>query len=151
MSIINERIKERRLALDLTLLDVAEFLGVKEATAQRYESGDIKNIKHETIVRLAELFKCSPAYLMGWENELNPRTIKQAGTPYYALTEKDDRDIARDLERMLSDLESEESLAFNGQPMDDETRRLFAISLENSLRLAKEMSKKKFTPKKYRD
>lgn len=67
MSTINERIKERRLARDLTLLDVAEFLGVKEATAQRYESGEIKNIKHETIASLAKLFKCSPAYLMGWE------------------------------------------------------------------------------------
>lgn len=70
MSILNERIKTRRLALDLTLSEVADYLGVKEATAQRYESGEIKNIKHETIVSLAELFKCTPAYLMGWE-ELN--------------------------------------------------------------------------------
>lgn len=69
MAILNERIKERRLSLNLTLLEVAEFLGVKEATAQRYESGDIKNIKHETIVCLAELFNCSPAYLMGWEEK----------------------------------------------------------------------------------
>ncbi|WP_270167495.1 helix-turn-helix domain-containing protein [Paenibacillus sp. SYP-B4298] len=72
MSTLNERIKERRLALNLTLLDVSEYLGVKEATAQRYESGEIKNIKHETIVSLAELFKCSPAYLMGWTNEVLP-------------------------------------------------------------------------------
>lgn len=67
MSILNERIKQRRLALNLTLLYVAEQLGVKEATVQRYESGDIKNIKHETITQLAEVLKCSPAYLMGWE------------------------------------------------------------------------------------
>lgn len=71
MSILNERIKSRRLSLNLTLSEVADFLGVKEATAQRYESGEIKNIKHETIVMLAELFKCSPAYLMGWEE--NPQ------------------------------------------------------------------------------
>ena len=45
MSILQERLKERRLALNLTLLDVADALGVKEATAQRYESGEIKNIK----------------------------------------------------------------------------------------------------------
>ncbi len=70
MSVLNERIKERRLSLGLTLLEVAEYLGVKEATAQRYESGDIKNIKHETITSLADLLKCSPAYLMGWDNQI---------------------------------------------------------------------------------
>jgi len=69
MAVINERIKERRLALDMTLLQVAELLGIKEATMQRYESGEIKNIKHETIVKLAEIFNCSPEYLMGWSNQ----------------------------------------------------------------------------------
>ncbi|MEJ8306631.1 helix-turn-helix transcriptional regulator [Saccharibacillus sacchari] len=67
MSSINQRIKSRRLALGLTLAEVAERLGVKEATTQRYESGEIKNIKHETIAALAEILKCSPAYIMGWE------------------------------------------------------------------------------------
>lgn len=67
MGILNDRIKQRRLQLGLTLLYVAEQLGVKEATAQRYESGEIKNIKHETIVCLAEILRCSPAYLMGWQ------------------------------------------------------------------------------------
>lgn len=66
---INNRIKEMRLRCNLTLLEVAEFLGVREATAQRYESGSIKNIKHETICKLAELFACDPSYLMGWTDD----------------------------------------------------------------------------------
>ncbi len=74
MARINERIKERRLSLNLTLAQIAEALGVKEATAQRYESGDIKNIKHDTIVALANILKCSPTYLMGWDEE---KEIKQ--------------------------------------------------------------------------
>jgi len=69
MSSINKRIKHRRLSLGMTLLEVAEQLGVKEATVQRYESGEIKNIKHETIAALAKILKCSPAYIMGWEDE----------------------------------------------------------------------------------
>lgn len=73
MAEINERIKEMRKRKHLTLLDVAEHLGVKEATAQRYESGNIKNIKHETIWKLAELFDCDPMYLMGWCGD-NPGT-----------------------------------------------------------------------------
>ena len=72
MSEIHTKIKEMRLRCGLTLLEVADFLGVKEATAQRYESGSIKNIKHETICKLAELFHCEPSYLMGWtDNSVN--------------------------------------------------------------------------------
>lgn len=69
MSKIQERIKERRLLLGLTLLQIANKLGVKEATVQRYESGEIKNIKHDTVLELSQILECSPSYLMGWENE----------------------------------------------------------------------------------
>ena len=50
MSIINERIKQRRIENGLTLLQVANALGVKEATAQRYESGEIKNFKLSSLL-----------------------------------------------------------------------------------------------------
>ena len=50
MGILNERIKNRRQQLGYTLLYIAEQLGVKEATVQRYESGDIKNIKHSQLI-----------------------------------------------------------------------------------------------------
>lgn len=65
---LNDRIKKRRLELGLTLAQVADLLGVKEATAQRYESGKIKNIKHETILNLSKILKCEPSYLMGWDD-----------------------------------------------------------------------------------
>lgn len=69
MAKINERIKQRRIDLGYTLLFVAEKLDIQEATMQRYESGAIKNIKHETISKLAEILNCNPAYLMGWTDE----------------------------------------------------------------------------------
>lgn len=68
MAILHERIKEQRLKKGYTLLQIAEMLNVKEATVQRYESGEIKNIKHETVVKLSEILGCSPSYLMGWED-----------------------------------------------------------------------------------
>lgn len=73
---LQERIKERRLAMGMTLLDVANALGVQEATVQRYESGEIKNLKNHTVLALAKLFRCSPAYLMGWENDLPYNVMK---------------------------------------------------------------------------
>lgn len=75
MTTLNIRIKERRQELGMTLLEVATHLGVKEATMQRYESGEIKNIKQETIVKLAEAFHCTPSYLMGWEELMIPQTV----------------------------------------------------------------------------
>jgi repressor LexA len=70
MAELKDRIKERRLASGLTLLQVADKLGVKEATVQRYESGEIKNVKHEIIEELAKIFNCRPEYLMGWSDQL---------------------------------------------------------------------------------
>ena len=75
-----ERIKERRTALGMTLLDVANALGVKEATVQRYESGEIKNPKHDTVLELSKIFHCSPSYLMGWEDDTLPASVMQFTT-----------------------------------------------------------------------
>lgn len=79
MATLNERIKEMRKKKGLTLLEVAEYLGVQEATVQRYESGNIKNLKHETICKLAELFGCDPRYLVGW-SESDPETYNSTIT-----------------------------------------------------------------------
>ncbi len=72
MSIVNERIKERRKQLNITLLELAEFVGVKEATIQRYESGEIKSIPYDNIVLISEYLKCTPQYLLGWVDEISP-------------------------------------------------------------------------------
>lgn len=65
----NERIRNLRVSHALTLKDVARRLGVTEATAQRYESNAIKAIPYEMIVKYAEIFHCTPSYIMGWEQE----------------------------------------------------------------------------------
>lgn len=70
-TVLQERIKERRQQLGLTLLTVAEKLNTTEATIQRYESGNIKNIPHDRIVELANALNCSPAYLMGWSETID--------------------------------------------------------------------------------
>jgi transcriptional regulator with XRE-family HTH domain len=67
-----------------------------------------------------------------------------------SLTPKDERVIARDLEAMLSDLDSKNGMAAYNEPEDEEDRELLKASLLTSMRLAKQIAKKKFTPKKYR-
>ena len=66
------------------------------------------------------------------------------------LTEKDERDIARDLERIMSQLGSSGDLMFDGDPMSDEARESMLAAMELGLRAAKLKNKARFTPKKYR-
>ena len=68
---MSTRIKELRQAHDMTLLEVANRLGVSESTVQRYESGAIANLKYDTIIDLANLFGVDPCYLMGWISPLH--------------------------------------------------------------------------------
>jgi transcriptional regulator with XRE-family HTH domain len=64
-----DKIKNRRLELGLTLEEIAEKTGVTAPTIQRYESGEIKNMRRDKVAKLAIALNLSPAYLMGWESE----------------------------------------------------------------------------------
>lgn len=60
-------LKQRRKELGLTLAQIADLMGVAEATVQRWESGNIKSVRYEKLDRLAEILKVNPSALMGWE------------------------------------------------------------------------------------
>ena len=67
------------------------------------------------------------------------------------LTPRDERQIAQDLEKMLADLDSQNTMAAMGGTVDDdEDRELLRASLQATMRLAKKIAKEKYTPKKYR-
>ena len=58
-------INEQRKKLNLTLKDVADYVGVSEATVSRWESGNIANMRRDRISALAEISKVSPIDVMG--------------------------------------------------------------------------------------
>lgn len=90
--------------------------------------------------QVADYFGVSINYLISGENN--------SSTTEAQLNQRDERDIAKRLENTLNALEdSQESLMFSGEPLDDETRELLKASLENSLKIAKINAKQKFTPK----
>lgn len=68
MGELSSVLKRRRKELGLTLAQIADAMGVAEATVQRWESGNIKSIRHEKIGKLAEILHVSPSALMGWED-----------------------------------------------------------------------------------
>ena len=65
-----------------------------------------------------------------------------------ALSEKDEREISRDLEDMIHSLDGAAAL---GEVEDEEDRELLMASLRQAMVLSKRIAKKKFTPKRYRN
>lgn len=85
MAIWNERIHEKRKESGITLAQIAERLGVTEATAQRYERGNIKSIPYEHMCAYGEILHCSPCYLMGWEDKEHAKDEPSKISQYYNL------------------------------------------------------------------
>lgn len=136
------RIKTLRKQAKLTQKQVADQLGMGSSNFGHIENDRVTPSSSD-LQKIADILHTTTDYLLG-------RAVEQ-NRPYYELNDKDERDIAEELNRLMSDLESDSSLAFMGEPMDEEDRELLRISLENTLRMSKEMAKKKFTPKKFRD
>ena len=63
------RIKERRTAMGYTQEELGEKIGVTEATAQKYEAGNIKKIDVEMLKKISDALGTTPEKLTGWESK----------------------------------------------------------------------------------
>lgn len=61
---VHERIKRLRVASGMTQEELGAKLGVGKATVQKYESGQIQNLKTAHIKTLCRLFKKRPHYFI---------------------------------------------------------------------------------------
>ena len=66
-SAFSRKIKELRLAKDMTLEQVATIVGVGKSTVRKWETGAIHNMGRDKIDSLAKALNVTPAYLMGWD------------------------------------------------------------------------------------
>lgn len=64
---VKDILKSRRIELDLTMKQVADAVGVSEATVSRWESGEISDMRRSKIVSLAKILNISPLDIIGWE------------------------------------------------------------------------------------
>lgn len=123
-----------------TAYKVAKETGISQPTLSDWKNG--KSVpKADKLQKIADHFNVSLDYLM---------TGKEPEEKESVLTPKDERDIQKKLAATLDQLESQDGLMFDGEALDEETKELLKISLENAIRTAKITAKKKFTPKKYR-
>ena len=67
-----ERIKERRLKLEMSYQDLSDATQISKSTLQRYETGYIKKVPINQIEILAKALHTTPSYLMGWDAPVSP-------------------------------------------------------------------------------
>lgn len=142
---MERRLLSLRKNQKLSQYDLADRLGFSRGKLANYEQGQ-REPDYDTLKKIADFFEVSTDYLLG---RTEKKELLSNVTP--GLSEKEERDIAKDLEKTLEQLEnSEEALMFDGEPIDEHTKEMIRISLENSMRMAKQLAKQKFTPNKYK-
>lgn len=81
-----QRLSELIKNSNYILADMEDAVGKKAATISRYASGEIKGVKRDTIVKLANFFKVSPAWLAGLSNEkYSNAKIDKFGNPVVSI------------------------------------------------------------------
>ena len=77
---VGERIKYMRERLKISQTDFAARMGVSKQTLYKYENNIVTNIPSDKIESVAEICSVSPAYLMGWEPNVEPAKIAEKGS-----------------------------------------------------------------------
>lgn len=152
MNTLGTVISEYRLKNKLSQRDFALLCDVSHSYINKLEKGiDPRSGKPVEptlfmVEKIAKAMKKSKNELLEEIGYLEPKKRTNI-----SLSSKEERDIARDLEKTLEELDnSEEALMFDGEPIDEHTKEMIRISLENSMRMAKQLAKQKFTPNKYK-
>lgn len=124
----------------MSMKQAAAALGLPYTTYVNYEKGE-REPNSETLIMIANYYNVSIDYLIGRDESRKNAPI---------LTEKDRRDIAKDLETMMEQLDDGGDMMFDGDPISDEARASIRNALQMGLEIAKVKNKERFTPKKYR-
>lgn len=127
----------------VTTYQVSKATGISQSTFSNWKSRrNLLSADKATLI--ANYFGVSLDYLMTGKEEPKEKAPE--------LTAKDERDIAKDLARIMEKLSSGEEgpACYNGQELDPEAAELFRDELEIALRRLKIINKEKYTPKKYK-
>ena len=139
---IGHRIKSLRKYQGLTQKELAEKVHKSPQVISNGERGYTPNITNEDIVNLATALNVKVSDIVSSSNDDTHPDLPP-------LTPRDERNIAKEIEKILDGLDN--SAALGGSIItDDEDLELLKSSLTQAVTLAKRVAKQKFTPKKYR-
>ena len=90
--------KERRQALKLSLKEIADAVGVSVPTVQRWESGEIKNLRRDKIGKLSSILDVPVEKILGRDDRPATIALSRADNPYDDLPEEAQQEIENFIE-----------------------------------------------------
>lgn len=148
---LGEIIKNYRNSHSLSMDAFSERSGISKAYISLLE----KNKHPKTGKEIAPSLQCIKQAADGMNMDFNELFSMldcnvAVNTPNSSLTEKDNRDIAKDLENIMRKLDSSEDgpASYDGKDIPDDDREMFAAQLEIMLRRLKTINKEKYNPNK---
>lgn len=117
---VGERIKQKRIELGLSQDELAKKVGYKSRSSiQKIECA--RNLPLPKVERMAVALECTPASLMGWEDDAGEKTAYEQLIDAYIQNDQDRKLLERyhnlsPEARKLIDLVIEDDLRKNGRP-----------------------------------
>lgn len=68
---IGDRIRKQRELAGISQTDLAEKVKISKQTLYKYENNIVTNIPSDKVEEIAKILNLSPAYLMGWIDNLD--------------------------------------------------------------------------------
>lgn len=136
-----ERIENLRKSRKISQGKLEKELGFSNGSISKWKTS---MPTPERLQKIADYFGVTIDFLMTGKEE----TIAKS-----ELTIKDEREIGRDLDRIMEEIENDVDgpLFYNGEPIDEESLRYLRNALEFGLRELKKENKVKFGRKKKKD
>lgn len=131
-----------------TLAGIERDLNLGQGSIRKW---DASSPSVEKVDRIAKYFNVSLDYILGKTDARDSYMAKKNAPATPVITAKDEKDIAKNLEKIMAELDNDESgpLCYGGE-ISDTTKELLKGALEQALRIAKIENKEKYTPHKYR-
>lgn len=123
--------------------DLAKATGISTGLLSQWKSR-MQKPSNAKLALVAKHFEVSMDYLLTGEQK------EKSAAKSDGLTDRDKRDIARDLEKIMADIENRETVMFDGDPASDAARQTLRNAIAMGLEYAKKVNKETYTPKKYR-
>lgn len=127
----------------VTSYKVAKEAGVTQTALSNWKAGR-STPTTKTLQKIADYFGVTVDYLISGKND----SSEESGET--ELTTRDERDIAKDLDRIMSEIKKGDDgpLYYNGVEIDDASINLLQNAIEYALRETKKENKVKYNPRK---
>lgn len=144
MKTIGEKIQLLREELNLNQRELADLVGITEATLSRYENNK-REPKGLILAKLAKALNVSTDYLLD-----DTLTKKIPYGNHNELSQNEIIDIEKEAEKMISSIEEMDNLMLCGNTVDDEDKEYLKQAYQKFLMDVRVYNKLKYTSNKYK-